>query len=79
MFVCLFLCRLKQTTQPAEGVDYDFLQPLYNTVEELFITGTPVLSQVFMHFNKLNTLSLGEFCSYVSTCVEDRKPLLRLR
>ena len=73
MFVCLFLCRLKQTTQPAEGVDYDFLQPLCNTVEELFITGTSVLSQVFMHFNKLNTLSLGEFCSYVSTCVEDKK------
>ena len=59
MFVCLFLCRLKQTTQPAEGVDYNFLQPLYNTVEELFINGTPVLSQVFIHFNKLNTLSLG--------------------
>ena len=56
-----FDCRLKQRTRPAEHVDYDFLSPLYDTLEELYITGTPALSQVFIHFNELSTLSLGRY------------------
>lgn len=51
--------RLKQSVQPSEGVDYSFLSPLYETLEELYITGTPALSPVLMHFSRLHTLSLG--------------------
>ena len=50
---------MKQNSRPDYQFDYEALEPLSSTLEELFITGTPTFSPVLKGFTKLHTLSLG--------------------
>lgn len=52
--------RLKQTEAPSIGFAYEQLAPLNQTLEELYISGTPTLSPTFEAFINLQTLSLGK-------------------
>ncbi|KAF6021714.1 hypothetical protein EB796_019979 [Bugula neritina] len=53
--------RLKQKDghKPAQGFDYSALAPLNNSLEELYLIGTPAFSSVFTEFHRLHTLSIG--------------------
>ncbi|KAF6037296.1 hypothetical protein EB796_004376 [Bugula neritina] len=53
--------RMKQKDghKPAPGFDYSALAPLNNSLEELYLIGTPAFSSVFTEFHRLHTLSIG--------------------
>jgi len=55
--------RLKQKEghKPTQGFDYSALAPLNNSLEELYLIGTPGFSSVFTEFHRLHTLSIGEY------------------
>ena len=66
---------MKQSTAPVDGFDYSQVAQLNRTLEELFITGSPTLSDAFKHLTKLHTISLGmlstNFSDYVMWIIQN--------
>ena len=51
---------MKQRLRPAPEFDYYALAPLHQTLEQMFVIGTPRFSSAFKHFTRLHTLSIGK-------------------
>ncbi|XP_067943137.1 toll-like receptor 4 [Watersipora subatra] len=70
--------RMKQNRRPTE-FDYEAVTALNETLEELYITGTPTFSTQLSHLSHLHTLSLGGYeCNVPSLKANDQPTLSKL-
>ncbi|XP_067948476.1 uncharacterized protein [Watersipora subatra] len=70
--------KMKQNKKPEE-FDYAAVAVLNETLEELYITGTPTFSKKLIGLSKLNTLSLGgSQCNITSMTYNDQPALSAL-